>query len=242
MRGAVAAGHPLTAEVGAQILREGGNAVDACIAAGAASWVAESPLTGPAAGGFLLVHRARDRSDRLIDCFVTVPGLGGGPGAKAEMETVDIDFEGGESSQVFRIGAASFAVPGAVAGLAAAHEAYASLPWARLLEPAIRLAQEGIELTRSQAYLHAILDLILRHTEDGRRMYGRGDERLGPGDVLRLPDLAATLERLAEHGADDLYRGELAGRIVDHQRERGGQVSARDLADYRVIWRRPSRV
>jgi gamma-glutamyltranspeptidase/glutathione hydrolase len=158
------------------------------------------------------------------------------------METVDIDFEGGETSQVFRIGAASAAVPGAVAGLAAAHEAYASLPWARLLEPATRLAQEGVELTRSQAYLHAILDLILRHTEDGRRMYGRGDERLGPGDVLRLPDLAATLGRLAEHGADDLYRGELAERIVAHQRARGGQVGARDLADYRVIWRRPIRV
>ena len=76
MRGAVAAGHPLTAAAGAQVLREGGNAVDACIAAAAMSWVAESPLTGPGAGGFMLVHRARDRSDRLLDFFVELPGRG----------------------------------------------------------------------------------------------------------------------------------------------------------------------
>ena len=76
MRGAIAAGHPLTAEAGARILAEGGNAVDACIAAALASWVAESPLTGPGAGGFMLVHRARDRTDHLLDFFVAVPGLG----------------------------------------------------------------------------------------------------------------------------------------------------------------------
>ena len=76
MRGAIAAGHPLTAEAGARILADGGNAVDACVAAAFASWVAESPLTGPGAGGFMLVHRARDRTDRLLDFFVAVPGLG----------------------------------------------------------------------------------------------------------------------------------------------------------------------
>src|SRR5262249_40191677 len=74
MGGAIAAGHRLTAEAGAEILAEGGNAVDACLAAAFVSWVAESPLTGPAAGGFLLVHRARDLSDRLLDFFVSVPG------------------------------------------------------------------------------------------------------------------------------------------------------------------------
>src|SRR5437762_5726161 len=115
MKGAVAAGHPLTAEAGARILAEGGNAVDACIAAAFTSWVAESPLTGPGAGGFMLVHRARDASTRVLDFFVATPGLGRrGRGAAAEMESVDIAFEGGESSQVFRIGSASCAVPGTV--------------------------------------------------------------------------------------------------------------------------------
>src|SRR3954451_6195101 len=133
MRGAIAAGHPLTAEAGAAVLDEGGNAVDACIAAGFASWVVESPLTGPGGGGFMLVHRARDRTTRLLDFFVAVPGLGR-TRAVGEMESVDVDFDS-ETAQVFHIGSASCAVPGNAAGLEAAHRAFGSLPWARLFGP-----------------------------------------------------------------------------------------------------------
>jgi gamma-glutamyltranspeptidase/glutathione hydrolase len=237
VRGAVAAGHQLTAEAGARILAEGGNAVDACIAAAFMSWVAESPLTGPGAGGFMLVHRARDCSTRLLDFFVATPGLGSRTRRRADMESVDVDFSG-ESTQMFRIGSASCAVPGAVAGLAAAHRRFGSLPWAMLAEPAIDAARSGVEMTRAQAYLHAILDLILRHTPEGRRIYGHGRSRLGPGDTLRLPDLADTLERLAERPSD-LYAGDLGRRIVHHLRETGGSVTADDLSRYRVIWRTP---
>ena len=123
MRGAVAAGHPLTAEAGAQVLAEGGNAVDACIAAAFVSWVAESPLTGPGGGGFMLVHRARDDATRVLDFFVAVPGLGLRRRGQTPMDNVDVDFTP-ESSQVFRIGAASCAVPGAVAGLGEAHRRF----------------------------------------------------------------------------------------------------------------------
>ena len=79
MRGAIAAGHPVTAEVGARVLAEGGNAVDAAVAAGFASWVTDSLLTGPGGGGFMLIHRARDRSTRVLDFFVTVPSGGAHP-------------------------------------------------------------------------------------------------------------------------------------------------------------------
>src|SRR5262245_66564915 len=115
MKGAVAAGHPLTAEAGARILAEGGNAVDACIAAAFVSWVAESPLTGPGGGGFMLVHRARDKSTRVFDFFVAIPGLGdeAPPGG---MHVVEVDFSGG-STKRFHIGAASCAIPGAALGL-----------------------------------------------------------------------------------------------------------------------------
>src|SRR4051812_28101132 len=180
MRGAVAAGHPLTAEAGARVLREGGNAVDACIAAAAMSWVAESPLTGPGAGGFMLVHRASDSSSRVLDFFVATPGLGRGRRDDAEMEHVEVDFTP-ESSQAFRIGAASCAVPGALAGLEQAHRSYGSRAGEGLVAPARPLARGGFELPPPQAYLHAILDLILRHTEEGRRVYGRDGERLVAG-------------------------------------------------------------
>src|SRR5918911_1026012 len=110
MRGAIAAGHPLTAEAGARVLREGGNAVDAAVAAAFVSWVAEGTLTGPGAGGFMLVHRSRDRSTRVLDFFTAVPGLGD-EAELGEMEHVDVDFSGG-STQRFHIGGASCAIPG----------------------------------------------------------------------------------------------------------------------------------
>jgi gamma-glutamyltranspeptidase/glutathione hydrolase len=241
MRGAVAAGHPLTAEAGAQVLADGGSAVDACIAAAFVSWVAESTLTGPGAGGFMLVHRARDRSTRVLDHFVTVPGLGLRRRGATQMDEVGVDFTP-ESSQQFRIGAASCAVPGATAGLGEAHRRFATLPWRVLLEPAIALAREGVELNPPQAYLHEILDPILRHTPEGRAMYGANGGYLVAGDRLVVPELAGTLERLAEAGPDDLYRGELARALSEHVRAGGGEITLRDLEEFRVVTRRPVRV
>jgi gamma-glutamyltranspeptidase/glutathione hydrolase len=237
MRGAIAAGHPLTAEAGARMLQEGGNAVDACLAAAFVSWVAESPLTGPGGGGFLLVNSARDGRSRLLDFFVTVPGEGLPRGSVGEMETVDVDFE--STIQAFRIGAASVAVPGSVAGLDVAHRMFATIPWATLLEPAIELAREGLELNGQQAYLHAILDIILRHTEEGRVIYGPEGERLVAGDRVVMSDLADTLELLATEGARAFYEGPLARRLSDYLRAHGGTVTREDFAGYRPIWRRP---
>jgi gamma-glutamyltranspeptidase/glutathione hydrolase len=237
MRGAIAAGHRLTAEAGARTLENGGTAVDACLAAAFVSWVAESPLTGPGGGGFLLVHDARDGRSRLLDFFVTVPGAGLPRGMVGEMETVDVDFE--STIQAFRIGAASVAVPGVVPGLEEAHRRYGTVPWASLFEPAIQLARNGLEVTREQAYLHAILDIILRHTEEGRAIYGRSGERLAAGDRLVMRDLAKTLEHLAEGGARAFHEGALAREVSDHVRGHGGTLTCDDLAGYRPIWRRP---
>ncbi|MFL5952581.1 MAG: gamma-glutamyltransferase family protein [Gaiellaceae bacterium] len=244
MKGAVAAGHPLTASAGARMLAEGGNAVDACVAASFAAWVAESPLTGPGAGGFALVVPASGRPARLADFFVSTPGLGRPAPPGAEMHAVDVGFGGdSETTQVFRIGGASCAVPGTARGLESVHASYGRLPWPALLQPAIELARDGVEMTREQAHLHAILDLILRHLPEGRRIYSRADgTRLVPGDTLRLPDLAGTLARIAREGASVLYRGELADSIVATVAEDGGGITRQDLASYRVAWRRPVRV
>jgi gamma-glutamyltranspeptidase/glutathione hydrolase len=240
VRGAIAGGHPLTAEAGAEVLREGGNAVDACIAACLASWAAESPLTGAGGGGFMLIHRARDRSTRVLDFFVSMPGLGAKAMTAAEMESVDVSFAGEEVTQKFLIGAASCAVPGTVAGLELAHRHYGSLPWRMLFEPAIELARRGFELTRPQAYLHAILDLIIRRSDEGRRIYSGADgDRLVAGDRLAMPELATTLELLAERGGAELYRGDLGRALVRAVQEQGGSITDGDLASYRAIRRRP---
>jgi gamma-glutamyltranspeptidase / glutathione hydrolase len=244
MNGAIAAGHRLTAEAGARVLAEGGNAVDACIAAAFAAWVAESPLSGPGAGGFALVVPGDRRPPRVADFFVATPGLGLPVVAGAAMHAVDVGFGGdSDTTQVFRIGEASCAVPGATAGLEALHRAYGRLPWPELLRPAIELAHLGLELSRPQAHLHAILDLILRHSDEGRRLYSKsGGSRLGPGDLLRLSDLGATLEQIAAEGARPLYTGDLARGIVETVRTGGGLITAEDLAEYRVVWRRPVQV
>jgi gamma-glutamyltranspeptidase/glutathione hydrolase len=244
VKGAIAAGHPVTAEAGARVLEEGGNAVDACVAAAFAAWVAESPLTGPGAGGFALVAPADGSPPRVADFFVATPGLGLGVPAGGEMHAIDVGFGGdSETTQVFRIGGASCAVPGTAAGLDALHRAYGTLPWAEVVAPAAELARAGVELSRPQAHLHAILDLILRHTAEGRRLYSRPDgSRLQPGDVLRLPDLADTLDRIAAGGSAVLYTGELAAETAATVAEAGGRLTAEDLAAYEVVWREPVRV
>src|SRR5439155_13365235 len=102
MKGAVAAGHPVTAAAGARMLVEGGNAVDACVAAAFAAWVAESPLTGPGAGGFALVVPSDGRPARVADFFVATPGRGMSAGEAAEMEAIDVGFgTDSDTTQVF---------------------------------------------------------------------------------------------------------------------------------------------
>ena len=225
MRGAVAAGHPLTAEAGARVLEAGGNAVDACVAAAFVSWVCESPLTGPGGGGFMLVHDGRTR---LLDFFVSVPQRVEGPG---DLLALAVDFDG-DTQQVFHTGAAAVAVPGTALGLEHAHRAFGTLPWGELVAPAAALARDGVVLTPAAAYLHAILDPLLRHTPEGDAFYG--GRMLGAGERLVLSDLAATLDTIAADGARVLYDGELARAIAAHV-----PVSLDDLAAYRVVEREP---
>src|SRR5262245_28797370 len=239
MKGAVAGGHALTAQAGARVLEAGGNAVDAAVGAALVSWVAESPLTGPGGGGFMLVHRARDKSTRVFDFFTAIPGLGD-EGELGGMDQVDVDFSG-SSTQRFHIGAASCAIPGATLGLETAHKRFGRLPWRELFQPAIEVARAGVQLNEGQAYLHRILDLILRHTPEATAIYEHDGAALGVGDTLVQNDLADTLELLAEKGAQELYTGELGAKIIEHIRAGGGCFTQRDLSEYRVIRRRPVR-
>jgi gamma-glutamyltranspeptidase/glutathione hydrolase len=235
--GAVAAGHRLTAEAGAEALREGGNAVDAVIAACFAAFVCESPLTGPGGGGFLLVHD-RGRQE-LLDFFVSVPQHGPPSGPVPREEELELRF-GGTTPVGYRVGGPVVAVPGMLAGLEAAHRRYGRLPWRELLLPAVRLARAGVRLTAEQAYIHLVCDPILRLDEQGRSVYG-GDRPLVEGELVRFPEMADSLELLAEQGADSYYRGELAELTLAYLAERGGLLSRNDLASYRPLVRRPLR-
>jgi gamma-glutamyltranspeptidase/glutathione hydrolase len=183
MPGAIAAGNRVTAEAGARVLAEGGNAIDACVVAAFAAAVAEGPLTGPTGGGFLLAWF--DGEPTVLDCFFAAPREPLG-----EMEELVVDF-GDASTQVFHVGAGAVAVPGLVAGLEEAHRRFGTIPWPQLLEPALELAAAGVEKTDAQRILHSILEEILQREEGGRRIYG-GDAR------IETADFVPTLERLRD--------------------------------------------
>jgi gamma-glutamyltranspeptidase/glutathione hydrolase len=187
MRGAIAAGHPLSAEAGARVLREGGNAVDALLAAAFTAFVTEGPLTGPAGGGFALVHEPGGETT-VLDCFFGVPQTGLG-----EMDELVIDF-GDSGTQVFHVGEGSVAVPGLLAGLEEVHGRFATREWGELVEPGVALAREGFERDDPRAFLHLILEGILLRDEGGRGIYG---------DPVRVhtAGAAATMERVRDAGS-----------------------------------------
>ena len=199
MRGAIAAGHPLTAEAGAGVLAAGGNAVDALVAAALAAFVTEGPLTGPTGGGFLLVHMGGETT--MLDCFFAVPSIRLG-----EMEEVVIDFADA-STQTFHIGEGSVAVPGLLHGLAQTARQFGSRPWADLVEPALELARAGVEPTAEQAFLLEILVPILQRTEAGRAVYGDAARVDTSGfvptlEAIRDRESAVAAELLPELAAD----------------------------------------
>src|SRR5436190_16876213 len=220
-RGAVAAGHPLTAEAGAAVLREGGDAVDAAVAAVLTSFVTESPLTGLGAGGFMLVH-APGEQDVLLDFFVEVPGRTSTE-RRSELVPIPVYFSP-ESPQVFNVGAASCGVPGTAAGLAEALRLYGSVPLAELVREPARLAREGVEVNAEQGFIFKILEPILTHTPEGRRIYAPSGRLLAEGDVFRFEELGDALERYGAEGPDPFYRGEIAARISEWVLERGGTL------------------
>lgn len=235
-RGAVACGHPATAAAAEAILAEGGNAFDAVLAACCAASVAEPVLASLGGGGFLLAQPA-GREPLLYDFFVQTPRRRRDP-AQLDFHPILADF--GTATQEFHIGIGAVAVPGTVAGIFAIHADLASLPMARIVAPAARLAREGVVLRPIDGYLFQVVAPILTASAASRRLFhDAGGALLGPGATLRQPELADSLEALAAEGAQLFYTGELADRLVRLCREAGGQLGAEDLAGYRVIRRRP---
>jgi gamma-glutamyltranspeptidase/glutathione hydrolase len=235
----VAAGHPLSAQAGADVLRAGGNAVDAAVACVLMSFVTESPLTGPGAGGFMLVHTAGGE-DHLLDFFVAAPGKGLAEPDPAALEPIDVEFAA-EAIQRFNIGPSSCGVYGTPLGLAEALERFGTASLADLVGPAVAAAREGHVLNAIQAYLVRILGPIIASRPEGKAIYTRDDRFLREGETIRFPELAGLLERLGAEGPAHLYSGDVADAVSAYVLERGGLLTGEDLGSYRVIERAPAR-
>ena len=237
MSSIVAAGHALTATAAEDVLRAGGNAYDAVIAALATSFVAEPVLSSPGGGGFLLAAPVGERP-RIYDFFVQTP-RGRRPAGEVEFHPVMADF--GAAQQEFHIGRGTAATPGMMRGIAAIHADLATAPLRELVAPACRLAIEGVTVSEYQAYLFGVTEAIFGASEACRSIFGSAGASGKPvqaGERLANPMLADALEAISVEGADLFYRGEIAASLAADMAA-GGYLTAADLAGYRVEKRVP---
>jgi gamma-glutamyltranspeptidase / glutathione hydrolase len=228
LRAAVAAGHPATAHAGIEILADGGTAADAAVAAALASCVAETIMTGLLGGAHAIVWDGRRA--RNLDCFVAVPSGSG--------EMVDLQVPFGEETVHYAVGPASCAVPGLPGGLDTLWREHGRLPWARLVEPALRLAREGTDLPGRHASCLAMLEPVMTLNR-GAALYSPGGRLLESGEKLRQPGLVAALEIVAAEGASSVYRGSIAEALLA---EPGVVITAADLEAYEAQWTEPVEV
>src|SRR4051812_13485149 len=237
MRGVVAAGHPLTAEAGADVLRAGGSAVDAALAALMTAFSAEPWLTSLGAGGYMLVG-SPDGEDLLLDFFVEAAGRGA-HGGGAALIGVDVSF--GDAVQVFHVGAASCGTYGMPAGLCEAHRRWGTVPLADLARAGIRAARDGVVVNAQQAYVFEILAGIAATSPEGRAALQIDGRAPREGDLIAQPELADALERLAAEGSAPFYTGDIAAAVCDFVGGRGGLLTRADLAAYAPVAREPVR-
>ncbi|WP_127499829.1 gamma-glutamyltransferase [Actinoplanes solisilvae] len=227
----VAASHPATAGAGLRILRDGGTAADAAVAAVLACCAAETIYTGLGGGGFATYFDAATGEVTCLDFFVAVPGTDGDLEA-GPMVAVDVFFGG--MPQVYSIGGASVAVPGVPAGCGEVHRRWGRLPWAEVVAPAIALATDGVPVPAAHAQTLDSCAPALAWGE-GAEIYTPNGRRLQGGDRLFHPGLGTAMSTLAEAGPEIFYTGEFAAVMVDTVRAAGGSLGPRDLADYRVL-------
>ena len=236
MRAAVAAGHPATTAAGVEVLEDGGSAADAAVAAVLASCVAETVMTGLLGGGHAIYFDAASGRSSNLDCFVSVPGLGADHHHK-ELLHLDVPF--GAELVHYAVGPASCGVPGLPAGLELLWREHGRLPWPRVVEPALRLAREGVEFPEAHAACLAMLAPVMTMNE-GEQIYAPGGRLLEAGSQLRQPGLVPALEALAAEGAaGSTYRGSIGEALLMLCADRGGLVTRADLESYEARWAEP---
>ncbi|HJM70633.1 MAG TPA: gamma-glutamyltransferase [Candidatus Marinimicrobia bacterium] len=231
--GAIAGGEKTTVQSARDILENGGNAFDAAVGAVFTSMVSECNLTGPGGGGALLACPANS-DPVLFDFFVDTPP----PQPKKELDFFSVWVDFGPDQQEFHIGQSSAAVPGNTAGLLKVHERLGQIPLKAVLEPAMNIAREGAILNGTQGYLFKILEPIMTHSNNGKKLFAPKGTILKKGDRFQNPAFADLLEELVKQGADFFYKGDGAKLILDTLAPYG-LLTPESLANYTVVERVP---
>ena len=228
---AIAAAHRKTAEAAELILQKGGNAFDSILAAMMASFVAEPLLSSPGGGGFLLAAGPK-QPPKLLDFFSDTPGI---PAFEIDQDAIDFypilgDF--GTRSQEFHIGHAAAAVPAVPAGIFKIHQQLCSMPLKEIAQPAIEMAEQGIEVNHQQAYVAMILKPIIDSTSESKALF----KGFNSGAVWKNPQLAAFIDTLAQSDHDWFYQGDIAQSIYN---KKGGLLNNEDFKTYQCKIREP---
>ncbi|HET7893868.1 MAG TPA: gamma-glutamyltransferase [Candidatus Sulfotelmatobacter sp.] len=227
--GMVVSVHELASHVGVDILQAGGNAVDAAVATGFALAVVHPAAGNIGGGGFMLIRMA-DGKAHFLDYREMAPA--------AATRDMYLDAQGNVIPDASEIGYKAIGVPGSVAGMVFAEHKYGKLTLRQVMAPAIRLASEGYALTWEEAA--DLRDPYLAHFPESHRVFQRNGDYYKPGEIFRQPDLARTLQRIAEK-PDDFYHGALARELAAAMQKGGGLITAEDLARYEVKEREPVR-
>ncbi len=227
----VSSDHPIASAVGVDVLRRGGNAIDAAVAVAFALAVVH-PQAGNLGGGGFLVYRAADGRAYALDYRETAPA--------AATRNMYLDAAGNMTDRSLT-GALASGVPGSVAGLAEMHRRFGRLPWKDDVAPAIALARDGfvVDTPRAESFAGRDGEPRLRLFPTSVAAFLPGGRPPAAGDTLRQPDLVRTLELIADSGAGAFYEGAIADQIVAQMRASGGIITRADLAAYRARWRAP---
>src|SRR5699024_2157800 len=226
---AVVTAHPLASEVGLDVLKNGGNAIDAAIAVKFALAVVY-PNAGNLGGGGFLVYRDKEGNVSSLDFREKAP--------LAAHRDMYLDENEDPITELSLFGSLSAGVPGSVAGMEAAHKRYGNLSWSTLIEPAIQLAENGFEITERQAQeFNRYKKSFVKYNPDGAPIIK--NEEWQKKDVFVQKNLAQTLERIAQNGRDGFYKGETADLIVEEMKRGNGIITHQDLEEYKAVWREP---
>lgn len=230
--GMVVSQRKIASQVGSEILRQGGNAVDAAVATALALAVVLPRAGNLGGGGFMVVYMAEENKTLAIDYRERAP-------ASASRDMF-LDEFGNYDKDKARYSLSSSGVPGTVAGLAYALENYGTLSWAEVIDPAIRLAQDGFEVSHDFSYvLDRYKKRLTQDSATAKAYYKQGGYSYLPGDIIKLPDLASALKELKEEGPRAFYEGDIADKIVAAMEKDKGLITHNDLKSYSVSLRRP---
>ncbi|MGJ8573080.1 MAG: gamma-glutamyltransferase [Hoeflea sp.] len=222
----------VAAEVGLQVLKDGGNAVDAGVAVALALAVTLPRAGNLGGGGFMMVHDAKSGETKAIDYREMAPA--------SATRDMYLDADGNADSNLSRFHGLAVGVPGTVAGMQLALETYGTMTLAEAAAPAIKLAEDGIVVTADLAdSLKGLEKRLKTWPASAAIFYKQDDSFYEPGDVIRQPDLAATLKKIASEGPDGFYKGQVAEQIAASVQEAGGSMTVEDLAGYKAVLRQP---